>query len=144
MIMSAHLNFMVGLLMSSFYEPEVSCNLVDAWLQPIFGIIDPPAESGDFLKIAVIMGSRQTKFSAQWLGAVINGSLQHIMPAARAGHFPVIPEATAWADIPQSFIYNKAQPLTSRTENSLEIISRSRECQLLYFTDPHRRFPSMP
>lgn len=118
MTISAHLNFMGGVLMSSFYEPEVSCNLVDAWLQPIFEIIDPLVKSGDFLKIAVIMGNRQPKLAALWLGAVISGNLQHIMRAARSGHFPVIPEATAWADITQSFIYNKPQPLTSRTENS--------------------------
>lgn len=51
----------------------------------------------------------------------------------------------AWTDIPQSFIFVKAQPVTSRTEIFLEIISRSRECQLLYLADPHRRLiPSMP
>ncbi len=145
MTMSAHVKFIGGVLMSSLYEPEVPCNLVDAWLQPIFEIIDPLVESGDFVKIAMIMGNRQPKLAALWLGVVISGSLEHIMRAARAGHFPVIPEATAWTDIPQSFLFVKTQPVTSRTENFLEIISRSRECQLLYLADPHRRLiPSMP
>lgn len=125
--------------MSSLYEPEVPCNLVDAWLKPIFEIIDPLVDLGDFVKIAMIMGNRQPKLAALWLGVVISGSLEHIMRAARAGHFPVIPEATAWTDIPQSFIFVKTQPVTSRTENFLEIISRSRECQLLYLADPHRK-----
>lgn len=145
MTMSAHVKFMGGLLMSSLYEPEVPCNLVDAWLQPFFEIIDPLVESGDFVKIAMIMGNRQPKLSALWLGVVISGSLEHILRAARAGLFPVIPEATAWTDIPQSFMFLKPQPGTIRTENFLEIISRSRECQLLHLADPHNRsIPSMP
>lgn len=145
MTMSAHVKFMGGLLMSSLYESEVPCNLVDAWLQPFFEIIDPLVESGDFAKIAMIMGNRQPKLAALWLGVVISGSLENIIRAARAGHFPVIPEAAAWTDIPQSFIFVKPQPVTSRTENFLGIISRSRECQLLHLADPHRRLiPSMP
>ena len=88
MKMSTHVRFMGGLLMSSLYEPKVPCNLVDAWLQPFFEIIDPLVESGDFLKIAMIMGNRQPKLAALWLGVVISGSLEHILRAARAGHFP--------------------------------------------------------
>lgn len=82
MTMSAHVKFMGGLLMSSLYEPEVPCNLV-AWLQPFFEIIDPLVESGDFAKIAMIMGYRQPKLAALWLSVVISGSLEHIMRAAR-------------------------------------------------------------
>lgn len=145
MTMSAHVKFMGGLLMSSLYEPEVPCNLVDAWLQPFFEIIDPLLDSSNFVKVAMIMGNRQPKLAALWLGAVVSGNLEHILHAARAGHFPVIPEATAWTDIPQSFIFVKPQPGISHTESCLEIISRSRECQLLHLADPdNRQIPSMP
>lgn len=108
-----------------------------------------------FLKLSTRLWSQATsrklpwswgiELAALWLGVVISGSLEQIIRAARAGHFPVVPEAAAWTDIPQSFIFVKPQPVTSRTENFLGIISRSRECQLLHLADPHRRLiPSMP
>lgn len=62
--MSAYVNIIGGLLMSSLYELEVLCNLVDAWLQPFLEIINQLVESSDFVEIAMIMGNRQPKLAA--------------------------------------------------------------------------------
>ena len=67
------------LLCGSFFDPQVSCNLVSPWFQLIKEIIDPLVKIGDFESIAIIMGRRQPKLAALWMGAAVSGIADPIL-----------------------------------------------------------------
>ena len=143
MTLSCDCRGMQSLLCGSFFDPEVCCNLVSSWLEPIFSIIDPIIERGDFEKLAIVMGKRQPKLAPLWLGAIISGMAQIILPYVRNGLLSVELHASAWTATAHSFI--SLRPSTSCAVNSQEI-HRSDECRLLYLTESegHSRVPICP
>ncbi|KAF7865456.1 hypothetical protein EAF04_006431 [Stromatinia cepivora] len=89
MTLSCDCRGMQSLLCGSFFDPKVPCNLVSPWLEPIFSIIDPIVERGDYGALAMVMGRRQSKLASLWLGAIISGMAQTILPYVRNGSLVV-------------------------------------------------------
>lgn len=143
MTLSCDCRGMQSLLCGSFFDPEVSCNLVSPWLEPIFSIIDPIVQRGDYGALAMIMGKRQTKLASLWLGAIISEMAQIILPYVRNGLLSVEFHASAWTSTTHSFVL--ARPPTPCAISNNEI-SRSDECRLLYLmeSEGHSRVPVCP
>lgn len=134
---------MHALLSGSFFDPQVSCNLVSPWFQPIAEIIDPLVKTGDFESIAIIMGKRQPKLAALWMGAIISGMANPILQWARTGLTAIELHASAWTATTHSFISLKSQIPCGNEDTE---ISRSDECRLLYLAEAegHSRLPICP
>ncbi|KAJ8070713.1 hypothetical protein OCU04_001084 [Sclerotinia nivalis] len=143
MTLSCDSRGMQSLLCGSFFDPEVSCNLVSPWLEPIFSIIDPIIQRGDYGALAIVMGKRQPKLASLWLGAIISGMAQVTLPYVRNGSLSVELHASAWTSTIHSFI--NARPSIQCTIDN-NGISRSDECRLLYLTESegHSRVPVCP
>lgn len=143
MTLSCDCRGMQSLLCGSFFDPEVCCNLVSPWLEPIFSIIDPIVERGDYGTLAMVMGKRQPKLAPLWLGAIISGMAQIILPYVRIGLLSVELHASAWTATTHSFI--SLRPPTPCGVSNTEI-HRSDECRLLYLTESegHSRVPVCP
>jgi hypothetical protein len=143
MTLSCNRRGMQALLCGSFFDPQVSCNLVSPWFQPILEIIDPLVRVGDYEKLAIIMGKRQPKLAALWMGATISGMANVIFQQVRIGLMAIELNASAWTATTHSFISLKPEGLC---ENDDTEISRSDECRLLYLTEAegHSRLPISP
>lgn len=132
-----------ALLCGSFFDPEVSCNLVSPWLEPIFEVLDPLVARADYETLAIIMGKRQPKLAALWLGAIISGMHMTIFQHVRLGLLAIEPHASAWTATTHTFI--GLRPRSPCVNKSVEI-SRSDECRLLYLAEreEHSRLPISP
>jgi hypothetical protein len=85
MTISCNTRGMYALLCGSLFDHQVACNLVSPWFQPIPEIISPLVKGGEFEKVATIMGKRQPKLAALWMGATISGMATAIFQGVRIG-----------------------------------------------------------
>lgn len=139
MTLSCNVRGLRALLSGSFFEPDVPCNLVGPWIQPIFEIID----GQDLEGLAIIMGRRQPALAALWFGAIMLGLETSVLQSVQIGLFPVEPNAAAWTGTIQSFI----NVLPPRIYSTLDKeIDRADECRLLYLigSESYQRFPVSP
>jgi hypothetical protein len=143
MTLSCNTCGMYALLCGSFFDPQVSCNLVSPWFQPILEIIGPLVKAGDFEKVAIIMGKRQPKLAALCMGAAISGMADAIFQGVRIGLIAIELHVSAWTATTHSFISLKSEIPYGNDDTE---ISRSDECRLLYLaeTDGHSRLPICP
>lgn len=109
MTLSCNTRGMYALLCGSFFDPQVSCNLASPWFQPILEIISPLVKAGDFEKVAIIMGKRQPKLAALWMGATISGMANVIFQGVRIGLTAIELHASAWTATAHSFISLKSE-----------------------------------
>jgi hypothetical protein len=143
MSLSCNIRGVRSLLHGSFFEPTVSCNLVSSWFEGAFEIIDTIVRKREYSRLAVVMGKRQPKIAAVWLGAIILGMESRILSPVRAGMFAVDMLSAAWTCTVHSFI-GPRQLIPSDYHNAK--ISRSDECRLLYLAEAedHARVPVCP
>jgi hypothetical protein len=143
MTLSCNIRGMYALLCGSFFDPQVSCNLVSPWFQPILEIISPLVKAGDFEKVAIIMGKRQPKLAALWVGATISGMASVIFQGVRIGLTAIELHASAWTATAHTFISLKSEIPYGNDDT---VISRWDECRLLYFAEAegHARLPVCP
>lgn len=90
--------------MHAFFDPQVPSNLVSAWFQLIREIMDPLVKIGDFESVAIIIGRRQSKLAALWMGAAVSGIAAAILQWARIGLTAIELHASAWTATANSFI----------------------------------------
>lgn len=127
-----------SVLYSTFFNPDIECNLVSAWLNPAFAIlnsISPRASS-----LAVLLANRQPRLGILWLGAIFTDLAKSILRDTRAGMVALDLLASAWTGTTQTF-------LTSQVGASNgESIRRDDECRLLFITacEGHDRPPIWP
>jgi hypothetical protein len=143
MSLSTNVWGMRSLLCSTFFNPDIPCNLVSAWLNPAFAIIDPFLDERNMDKLAAILGRRQPRLAALWLGAIIMGMAKTVIRDLKNGLSAPDLHAAAWTGSVQSFI-----TLGIRTLDR-QMISREDECRLLFITatsaaDNHSRVPVYP
>lgn len=128
-----------SLLNSTFFNADIECNLVSAWLNPAFAIISSILQSKTLL--ATFMANRQPRLGILWLGAILTSQADSILRDVRAGMTALDLPASAWAGIAQTF-------LTSAMESTHggESIRRDDECRLLFITacEGHERPPVWP
>jgi len=143
MTLSCDRRGMHALLCGSFFDPQVTCNLVSPWFQPIIEIIDPLVKTGDFESIAIIMGRRQPKLAALWMGAAISGMADSILQWTKSGLTAIELYAAAWTATTHSFISSMSDAACRYEDRT---ISRSDECRLLFLTEAegYTRIPICP
>lgn len=139
MTLSCNVRGLKALLSGSFFEPDVPCNLVGPWTQPIFDIIDEHNHEG----LAIIIGRRQPALAALWFGAILFGLEKSILQPIRIGLFAIEPNAAAWTGTIHSFINVPPQRIYSVMD---EEVLRADECRLLYLTgsEDYQRYPVSP
>ncbi|GMG38898.1 unnamed protein product [Aspergillus oryzae] len=140
MTLSSNVWGMRSLLFSTFFNADIECNLVSAWLNPAFAIIDPLLEANDLPMLAKVLANREPKFSSLWLGAIITDIAKITLRDIRTGLTALDLNAAAWTGTVQSFIALKPGLSDGIT------IRREDECRLLFITgcDGFIRVPIYP
>ncbi|CAG8335323.1 unnamed protein product [Penicillium nalgiovense] len=59
---------------SIFLNPDIPCNLVSAWKNPAFAIINPLMKQGNIPHLLNGVSARQPRVASLWLGAAIMGT----------------------------------------------------------------------
>ena len=140
MALSCNVWGMRSLLHSTFFNAEIECNLVSAWLNPAFAIIDQLLQEDNQSMLANVLARRQPRLGCLWLGAVLVGIAKSTFRDIRIGLTALELNASAWTGIEQSFITGKPSTSDGLT------IRREDECRLLFIThsDGYTRIPLHP
>lgn len=127
-----------SLLCSTFFNPDIECNLVSAWLNPAFAVLNSISPRGS--SVAAFLANRQPQLGILWLGAILTDVANSVLRDIRAGMVALDLPASAWTETTQTF-------LTSEMGNSQgESMCRDDECRLLLITacEGHDRPPIWP
>jgi len=130
-----------SLLCNTFFNPHIPCNLVSAWIQPIFEVLDPIIARKDHEVLAILLAAQRPDISALWTGAIITGMAQSILRNCRNGLIAIEIHSAAWTNTTQTFMSLDPQPLPNADR-----IYRSDECRLLYLAgeELNSRLPVCP
>jgi hypothetical protein len=126
MTLSSNVWGLRSLLMSTLFNPDIECNLVSAWLNTAFAVLD----SITFRKssVAVLLANRQPRLGILWLGAFLVNLANTVLRDTRTGMTALDLATSAWTGTIQTF-------LTSGMGSSHgESIRRDDECRLLFIT----------
>ena len=128
-----------SLLCSTFFNPDIECNLVSAWLNPAFAVLDSISPANP-ASMAALLSKRQPPLGVLWLGAVCSDVAKPVLRDIRAGMVALDLPSSAWTGIPQTFLTSQAQ------QDNGEFICRNDECRLLFMTatEGHGRPPIWP
>lgn len=140
MTLSCNVWGMRSLLCSTFFNAKIDCNLVSAWINPAFAIIDQLVQEENFTALTNVLARRKPILSSLWLGAVLTGIARSTLRDIRTGLTALELNAAAWTGIEQSFITGKL------SINDGVVIRREDECRLLFITgcDGYARPPIHP
>ncbi|KAJ5124396.1 uncharacterized protein N7515_008221 [Penicillium bovifimosum] len=127
-----------SLLCSTFFNPVIECNLVSAWLNPAFAIIESISPRKN--ELAAFLANRNPLLGTLWLGAILTDLAKTVLRDIRAGMTALDLPASAWATTIQTFM-----TCNMGTSNG-ESIRRDDECRLLFITacEGHDRPPIWP
>ncbi|KAJ5191848.1 uncharacterized protein N7498_010833 [Penicillium cinerascens] len=127
-----------SLLCCTFFNTDIACNLVSAWMNPAFAVLDSISPREDLL--AALMANRQPRLGILWLGAILTGLAKSVLRDIRAGMTALDLPASAWTGTKQTFLTSKVG------DSDGEIINRDDECRLLFITacEGHDRPPIWP
>ncbi|KAL3420257.1 hypothetical protein PVAG01_08756 [Phlyctema vagabunda] len=130
-----------SLLCNTFFDPHIPCNLVSAWIQPIFEVLDPLIARKEYAILAMVLGRQQPKSAGLWAGALITGMARSILQHCRNGFIAIEPHSAAWTGTTQTFMTLEPQPLPNS-----DSIYRTDECRLLYLAGEklNSRLPVCP
>lgn len=126
MTLSSNVWGLRSLLHSTFFDPDIECNLVSAWLNPAFAIlgsISPRQRS-----LATFLANRQPRLGILWLGAIFTDRAKSVLRDIRAGMTALDILTSAWTGTTQTFLTSK-----TKTSNGGSI-RRDDECRLLFIT----------
>ncbi|OOQ89590.1 hypothetical protein PEBR_07514 [Penicillium brasilianum] len=135
MTLSSNIWGLRSLLSSTFFNPDIDCNLVSAWLNPAFAVLDSIASGKSSL--AVPLANGQPRLGILWLGAILMNVAKIVLQDVRSGMMALDIPASAWTGTTQTF-------LTLGIGSSHgESIRRDDECRLLFITacEYHERPP---
>ncbi|KAE8343977.1 hypothetical protein BDV24DRAFT_172306 [Aspergillus arachidicola] len=92
-----------SLLHGTFFNSDIECNLVAAWMSAEFALIDPVIQEGNIVKLLKILARRLPKLAPLWLGAMLvdNGKA---LKSIKAGYVAVELHAAVWTGMIESFI----------------------------------------
>ncbi|RAH47587.1 uncharacterized protein BO95DRAFT_451757 [Aspergillus brunneoviolaceus CBS 621.78] len=108
-----------SLLHSTFFNRDIECNLVSAWLNPAFAIIDPLLHASNMPALLRVLGHGAPQLGGLWLGAFIVNVAGSILRDVRNGMAALDLDAVAW---------------TGRDVSDGVAIRREDECRLLFLT----------
>ncbi|KAJ5505033.1 hypothetical protein N7463_007907 [Penicillium fimorum] len=104
----------------------IECNLVNAWLNPAFAIIDSISHRKN--ELAAFLANRIPLLGTLWLGEILTDLAKTILRDIQAGMTALDLSGSAWATTTQTFM-----TCNMGTSNG-ESIRRDDECRLLFIT----------
>lgn len=126
-------------LNSTFFEPDVACNICGAWLQGSFAFLDSDKARDPHILLRTFM-KRDPDLGFLWLGAFITGAEARCLQEARVGWWKVDLNAAAWTGTHASFI----QEFIPKAPPNIREISRADECRLMYLShEPDHAVPPL-
>ncbi|KAJ5642676.1 hypothetical protein N7490_006676 [Penicillium lividum] len=127
-----------SLLCSTFFNANIECNLVSAWLNPAFAVLHSILSRK--ISVAVLLANRQPRLGILWLGATLMDLAGPVLRDIRAGMTALDLPASAWAETTQTFLTSKVGKCHG------DSIRRDDECRLLFITacESHDRPPIWP
>ncbi|GLA34046.1 hypothetical protein AnigIFM63309_004073 [Aspergillus niger] len=127
-----------SILCSTFFNKDIECNLVSAWLNPAFAILNSISSKNK--STAAFLVNRQPRLGILWLGALLTDLAKSILRDVRAGMTALDLPASAWTETTQSFLTSEIRPING------DSIPRDDECRLLFITasEGHDRPPIWP
>lgn len=128
MALSCNTRGLQALLLSTFFDPGVSCNEVSPFLQGTFAVLDS-IEPNQILLLQILM-HRAPKLGFLWVGAMISGLHNSVLKSARYGSFEVDHLVAAWTGTINTFMQLPANPARSGR------IRRDDECRLAHLACP--------
>ncbi|KAJ5087579.1 hypothetical protein N7456_011195 [Penicillium angulare] len=126
MTLSLDIRGLRSLLYSTFFNPDIDCNLVSAWLNPAFAVIN--SISSEEASIATLLANRQPRFGILWLGAILTALAKNFLCDARVGMTTIDLPASAWSQTTHTFLTSNMGQIQS------DLIRREDECRLLFIT----------
>lgn len=140
MTLSSNVWGLRSVLCSTFFNADIECNLVSAWLNPAFAVLDPFMKEENVPMLTKILTGRQPNLGSLWLGAMLVSIAKSILRDVRTGLTAIDLTAAAWTGTDQSFI--TLEPAVGGGE----MIRREDECRLLFITstDGYSRVPICP
>lgn len=127
-----------SLLCSVFFEPEVPCNLIGAYLLGVTKAVEPIQRDPKIF--ASLMAQKSPKISPLWLATIWKGQTGRILKSALGGLPPISLPAASWTGTVQSFLQAKYLPVADRPAT----IPRAREYSIQYLVRPDIRSPFTP
>ncbi|KAJ5511609.1 hypothetical protein N7453_003712 [Penicillium expansum] len=112
---------------STFFNPDIPCNLVSAWMNPAFAIIDPIMKENNIPRLLNGLSAHQPRVASLWLGAAIMGISSIYLRTLHAGDG--IFTSSRGVDGDNNYppgIYDK----------DAESVQREDECRLLFLATP--------
>ncbi|KAJ5333011.1 uncharacterized protein N7506_006794 [Penicillium brevicompactum] len=119
-----------SLFCSTFFNPDIECNLVSAWLNPAFAVLELIRESEISPRLGIL-----------WLGATLAGLATPFLRDIRTGMTALDLAASAWSGTASTFLTSEMG-----TNHGDKRIRRDDECRLLFITacEGHDRLPVWP
>ncbi|KAF4769788.1 hypothetical protein HAV15_011734 [Penicillium sp. str.  len=117
---------------STFFNPDIPCNLVSAWMNPAFAIINPIIKQNNIPRLLHGLSASQPRVASLWLGAAIMGRSSTYLKQCEQGMTAPSLEAEAWMGVTTTFM---TQP-PGIYETDVESVQREDECRLLFLATP--------
>lgn len=138
MALSCNTRGLQAILLSSFFDPEVPCNLVSPFLQGTFAAVDNVIHDQSLLAHSLMRQSHKAGFL--WVGAMILGAHAPLLEKARYGSIDIDLVSAIWTGTTQTFMQ---QPVSATQPGR---IRREDECRLAYLAseDYQHNIPLCP
>ncbi|OQE38643.1 hypothetical protein PENCOP_c008G00928 [Penicillium coprophilum] len=117
---------------SIFVSPDIPCNLVSAWTNAAFAVINPIVKAGDIPRLINGLSAREPRVASLWLGAAIMGTSNIYIKQSEQGLMAPLLEAEAWMGVTTTFI-TKPPGIYDKDATSVQ---REDECRLLFLATP--------
>lgn len=128
MALSCNTHGLRALLLSTFFDPDVSCNEVSPFLQGTFAVLDRIGPDQTLL-LQTLM-HRAPKLGFLWAGAMISGFHTSVLKSTRYGGLEVDHLVAAWTGTINTFMQLPVSPAVSGR------IRRDDECRLAHLACP--------
>ncbi|KAK4182876.1 hypothetical protein QBC35DRAFT_509142 [Podospora australis] len=165
MLLSCNDRGLFAVLHSTFFDPDIPCNLISPYLQGAFAVLDAAAiseEPADAVEEGLPLAGpsprhiqtatlilRQPEAGFLWIGAMLVGGLgDQIFRDGRHGNYTVDMASAAWTGTIQSFLQLPVSP--SQSHPDAERVLKADEARLLFLLggdekevyDHYQRLPS--
>ncbi|KGO75570.1 hypothetical protein PITC_098530 [Penicillium italicum] len=117
---------------SVLFNPDIPCNLVSAWTNAAFAVINPIVKENNIPRLLSGLAAHQPRVASLWLGASIMGISSMYLKHCEQGMMAPSLQAEAWIGTTTTFL---TQPPGIYNINA-DSVKREDECKLLFLATP--------